>query len=48
MGVGGGVPLGRGGGVGVAGGVPCGKGGGELKQGEPGGSGGWNWKSPGP
>lgn len=42
MGVGGGVPLGRGGGVGVAGGVPCGKGGGELKQGEPGGRGGWN------
>lgn len=40
MGVAGGVPLGRGGGVGVAGGVPCGKGGGELKQGEPGGSGG--------
>lgn len=45
MGVGGGVPLGRGGGGGVAGGVPWGKGGGELKQGEPGGSGGWNWKS---
>lgn len=30
MGVGGGVPFGRGGGVGVAGGVPWGKGGGEL------------------
>lgn len=42
VGVRGGVPLGRGGGVGVAGGVPWGKGGGELKQGEPGGSGGWN------
>lgn len=45
VGVRGGVPLGRGGGVGVAGGVPWGRGGGELKQGEPGGSGGWNWKS---
>lgn len=29
--------------MGVAGGVPLGKGGGELKLGEPGGSGGWNW-----
>lgn len=40
----GGVSFGKGGGVGVAGGVPWGRGGGELKQGEPGGRGGWNWK----
>lgn len=40
-GVAGGVPLGTGG---VVGGVPSGRGGGTLKDEQPGGSGGWNWK----